>query len=77
MYPNLCQVPAIFLGNYSEAFDLADDLSLVRPDQSLRGDMDKECEAILDNPLAKYMVYSLEEGEERHVWLRPWCCSCT
>jgi len=62
---NLCQVPAVFLGNYSEAFDLADDLS--------------------DNPLAKYMVYSLEEGVDRHVWWGPWyygysysCgCSCS
>lgn len=61
------QVPAIYLGNYSRAIDLADDLSLVRPDQSYRGGYDAQCEEILDNSLAVYMVYTLEQGDDRYM----------
>lgn len=64
------QVPALYLSNYSRAIDLADDLSLVRPDQSYRGAKDEECQELLDNPLAVYMVYTLEEGDERYCTQR-------
>eukprot|EP00752_Nemacystus_decipiens_P006748 g6063.t2 len=60
------EVPAIYLRNYSRAIDLADELSLVRPDQSYRGSLDKQCETLMDNPLAVYMVYTLEQGEESY-----------
>lgn len=62
------QVPAIYLSNYSRAIDLADDLSLVRPDQSYRDTYDAQCEELLDNPLAVYMVYTLEQGDDRSTW---------
>lgn len=60
------KVPALYLSNYSRAIDLADELSLVRPDQSYRGEKDEECQEFLDNPLAVYMVYTLEEGDARY-----------
>lgn len=41
----------------------------MRPDQSYRDSLDKQCEALLDNPLAVYMVYTLEQGDERLVAL--------
>lgn len=65
LHTKLKQVPAIYLSNYSRAIDLADELSLARPDQSYRDTLDKACEDLLDNPLAVYMVYSLEEGVDR------------
>ncbi|CAM9208586.1 unnamed protein product [Hapterophycus canaliculatus] len=61
------KVPALYLSNYSSAIDLADELSLVRPDQSYRGAMDEECQEFLDNPLAVYMVYTLEEGDDSYL----------
>lgn len=67
LHPKPTQVPAIYLSNYSRAIELADELSLVRPDQSYRETYDKQCEELLDNPLAVYMVYTLEEGDDRSV----------
>ncbi|CAM9423368.1 unnamed protein product, partial [Scytosiphon promiscuus] len=61
------EVPALYLSNYSRAIDLADELSLVRPDQSYRGAKDEECQELLDNPLAVYMVYTLEEGDASYL----------
>lgn len=68
------QVPALYLSNYSRATDLADELSLVRPDQSYREAYDAQCEELLDNPLAVYMVYTLEEGDDRyaHIIICRW-----
>ncbi|CAM9323183.1 unnamed protein product [Ectocarpus sp. 12 AP-2014] len=61
------EVPALYFSNYSRAIDVADELSLVRPDQSYRGDIDEACQTRLDNPLAVYMVYTLEEGDESYL----------
>lgn len=61
------KVPALYFSNYSRAIDVADELSLVRPDQSYRGEIDEACQTRLDNPLAVYMVYTLEEGDDRWV----------
>eukprot|EP00903_Cladosiphon_okamuranus_P010786 g10192.t1 len=62
------EVPALYLSNYSRAIDLADELSLVRPDQSYREGYDKQCEELLDNPLAVYMVYTLAQGDESYKY---------
>ena len=46
---------------------MADSLSLVRPDQSYRNDRDVGCQAALGDDAAVYMVYTLEEGDDRWV----------
>lgn len=60
-------MPALFFGNYSESVALADELSLVRPDQSYRADYDESCITALSDDFAVYMVYTIEEGAERFV----------
>lgn len=62
----LKKVPALYFGDYSKSLAVADELKLVRPDMSYRWDEDQECQAILDDKGAVYMVYTIEEREERY-----------
>lgn len=58
-------MPALYFGNYSQALDLVDDVSLVRPEAGYRETEDASCQAILDDEAAVYMVYTIEEGGDR------------
>lgn len=60
-------MPALYFGDYSESLAVADDLKLVRPDMSYRWDEDQKCQALLDDEDAVFMVYTIEEGQERYV----------
>lgn len=66
-------MPALYLSNYSASLALVDYLSLVRPDQSYRNDRDLGCQAALGNDAAVYMVYTLEEGDDRYICMYLVC----
>ena len=62
-----CKVPALYLSSYSRLQGVSDDLMLVRPDPSYRWEKDERCQHALSDEHAVYMVYTIEEGEDRWV----------
>lgn len=59
------KVPALYFSNYTTSIVLVDKLYLVRPEQSYRADEDTSCQTALNDDTAAYIVYTIEEGDDR------------